>query len=83
MQRCLDWLEEHARAAGYFKKALDLDPNGYYVAAHYGWHYFQVGDYTTARKWFQRSADLYSSNNPIAFAYLKILNETIPGNPRS
>ena len=72
---CLDWIGRHTDAEPYFKKALDLDPNGYYVVAHQGWHAFQVGDYVMAKRWFERSLNLYNVDNPIARAYLQILQQ--------
>ena len=74
---CLDWLDRHDEAEGYFKKANELDPNGFYTSAHMGWHYFQVGDYLAARKWFERSVGLFWHENPISRAYLEILKSKL------
>jgi tetratricopeptide (TPR) repeat protein len=77
---CLDWLERHVEAEVYFKEADRLDPNGFYTAAHVGWHYFQVGDYLRSRTWFERSLAIFWHNNPISRAYLQILKSKIPAN---
>jgi len=79
---CLDWLERHQEAEGYFKKANELDPNWFYTSAHMGWHYFQVGDYVTARKWFQRSLAIFWHENPMSRAYLEILKSKLPENAK-
>jgi O-antigen ligase len=80
---CLDWVGRHADAEPYFAKANALDPNGYYTAAHLGWHYFQVADYPKAQKWFQRSLGLFWADNPISRAYLNILKDKVPEAPKS
>jgi tetratricopeptide (TPR) repeat protein len=80
---CLDWVGRHADAEPYFTKANALDPNGFYTAAHVGWHYFQVADYPTAQKWFQRSLGLFWADNPISRAYLNILKDKLPDPPKS
>lgn len=74
---CLDWMGRHKDAAPYFKKGDELDPNGYYMAAHMGWHYVQVGNYAAARDWFQRSMELYLKDNQIAAAYLQICDRKL------
>jgi O-antigen ligase len=77
---CLDWTEKHKEAEPYFKQADRLDPNGFYTAAHLGWHYFQVGDYQRSRTWFERSLTIFWHDNPISRAYLQILKSKIPEN---
>lgn len=74
---CHDWVGDHTNALAYFEQAHLLDPNGYLTRAHLGWHYFQVKDYTNARKWFADSIALVSdaTRNPIATSYLRILDE--------
>ena len=74
---CLHWLGDHPQAAPYFAAAERLDPNSYNTAAYLGWHYFQLEDYKTAKKWFERSVGLVGDEkrNPIPFAYLKKLRE--------
>ncbi len=42
---CLDWLDRHAEAGPFYRRAESLDPNGYFTVANIGWHYVQVGDY--------------------------------------
>jgi O-antigen ligase len=71
---CLDWLERHDEAAGYFSRAESLDPNGYYTVANIGWHYVQTGDYAAAKPWFERSLQLESDvKNVIAHSYLELV----------
>lgn len=83
---CLDWLDEHEAAAVRFKQAEALDPNNYYVEAHLGWHYFQVEDYATAQRRFERSLALAGNEkmNPMPHEYLKRiadkLKEPAPAN---
>lgn len=72
---CLDWLDQHEEAGPYFKKADELDPNGYFTAANIGWHYVQAGDYAAAREWFDRSIHLEWKNNPIATSYCEIVRQ--------
>jgi len=75
---CLDWLDRHDEAAGYFGRAEELDPNGYYTVANIGWHYFQTGDYAAARSWFVRSLRLESrEENVIARSYLEIVDQKL------
>ena len=70
---CLDWpLERVAEARLYFDRAVLLDPNGYFVAANMGWHFFQAGDYAAAKEWCNRSKLLMWENNPIADSYLQL-----------
>jgi hypothetical protein len=71
---CLDWLDRHDEAWKAFARALELDPNGYFTLAHVGWHYVQVKDYPTAKKWLEQSLRLYSKN-PVARNYLEIVRE--------
>jgi len=75
---CLDWLGRSGEAAPYFEQSLRLDPNNYYVVAHYGWHFFQIGDYTTARQWFTRSTELHHAwKNQIARTYLELIERKL------
>jgi O-antigen ligase len=75
---CLDWLNRHDEAAGYFSRAEELDPNGYYTVANIGWHYFQTGDYAAARTWFVRSLRLEPrEENVIAHSYLEIVDQKL------
>lgn len=69
---CLDWIDRQSEAGFFFSKAEELDPNGYYMVGHIGWHYVQLGDYAAAREWFQRSVSLLFDDNDIAHPYLRI-----------
>ncbi len=73
---CLDFTRHHAEAESVFLKAYELDPNGYFVAAHVGRHYVEAGAYAAARPWLERSLRL-SLTNPIAASYLQIANERL------
>jgi hypothetical protein len=42
-------------AEPHFDRAVELDPRGYYTVMHKGWHFFNVGEYESAKAWFQRS----------------------------
>ena len=67
---CLDWLGRHDEAAAYYDRALSLDPNSYYMRAHMGWHYAQLGDWKNVKLWMERSLELKSDpGNVIAWAY--------------
>lgn len=70
---CLDFTGRHAEAETIFQKADELDPNGYFVAAHVGRHYVEAGEYAAARPWLERSLRL-SQTNPIAASFLQIAN---------
>jgi tetratricopeptide (TPR) repeat protein len=75
---CLDWLERHDEAAGYFSRAEALDPNGYYTIANIGWHYFQTGDYAAAKECFERSLRLEPRDvNVIAHSYSKLVEQKL------
>src|ERR1044071_5280052 len=79
---CLDWLGRHDEAAPYFAKALQCDPNNYYVLAHEGWHFYQTDDLLTARKFFARSLNLYHAwHNPIAAHYLERIDRKLKERP--
>jgi hypothetical protein len=68
---CLDWLGRHDESEPYYSNAESRDPNNYFVVAHIGWHYVQMGDYAAARQWFLRSTKLeHEQENPIAASYL-------------
>jgi tetratricopeptide (TPR) repeat protein len=62
---------------------LELDPNGYYTVAHQGWHYFEMGDYSAAKPWFERSLKLKpaDADNTIATNYLRIINRRLTATP--
>jgi tetratricopeptide (TPR) repeat protein len=73
---CLDFNGRHAEAEPIFLKADELDPNGYFVAAHVGRHYVETAEYAAARPWLERSLSL-SPTNTIAASLLKIANERL------
>jgi O-antigen ligase len=74
---CLDWLGRQSESGPYFNRADELDPNGYYVAAHVGWHYVQLGDYAAARIWFRRSELLEPEGNDIADSYMEVVESRL------
>jgi O-antigen ligase len=74
---CLDWLGNHDEAEGFYSRAEALDPNGYFTVANVGWHYVQLGDYSAARVWLERSIRLEANVNPIAFSYWDIVQERL------
>ena len=78
---CLDWLKQHDKAYSFFRKAQALDPNSYYMDAMLGWHYVQVEDWATAKEWFVKSLSLMGSKNPIAQAYLEIVDKKLAAQP--
>ncbi|HOX02842.1 MAG TPA: O-antigen ligase family protein [Candidatus Paceibacterota bacterium] len=80
---CLDWLGRHEEAGEYFARALSLDPNGYFMAAHQGWHSLQIGDYAKAQSWFERSLELQPYYNHIAVTYLDIVRRRLEENTRN
>jgi len=74
---CLHWLGIHEPAAPLFEKALSLDPDSYYTHAHLGWHYMQKKDWEKAKECFEKSLALNKTHNPIATAYLKIVEQKL------
>jgi tetratricopeptide (TPR) repeat protein len=72
---CLDWLGRHEEAEPYFNRADELDPRGYFTAAHIGWHYMQLENYPAAQAWFERSRRLQPKENPIATTHLELIRE--------
>ncbi len=77
---CLDWLDRHAEAGPFYRRAETLDPNGYYTVAIIGWHYFQTGDYLAAREWLERSLRLEWDDNIIASSYLDRVDQKLAEN---
>lgn len=81
---CLDWIgtadggnqEDSAPA---YKRANELDPNGFATSADIGWHYVQIGDLAAARSWFERSLQLewVKAFNPVAYDYLPIVERKL------
>ena len=74
---CLHWLGKHEEAAFYLKRAYELDHNNYYIVAHVGWHYAQLKDWVSAKKWLERSLLLQGNKNTIATSYLEIVNRKL------
>jgi tetratricopeptide (TPR) repeat protein len=76
---CLDWLKEHEKAAPYFAKARELDPNGSYTIALNGWHKLQLNDLHGAKADFWRSIELlhHEGFNNLAKSYLQIVERRI------
>lgn len=74
---CLDLLGRHTGAAPLFEEAVRRDPNNYYVAAHYGWHFVQTGDYAAAKHWFERSIQIKWWDNPLPYNYLEIVKRKL------
>jgi O-antigen ligase len=70
---CLDWLGRHDEAETHFSRAEELDPNGYFTLANFGWHYVQAGNYAAARPLLQRSFRLQGTGNVIALSYWDIV----------
>jgi O-antigen ligase len=74
---CLDWLGDHERAAPYYEETIRLDPNNHYLANLVGWHYVQMADWPTAKKWFERSLEIKAWGNWTAERYLRIVSEQL------
>ena len=74
---CLDLLERYQESPAYFKRAEELDPNGYFTMAYIGRHYVESGDFAAARSYFERSQRLQWMENPIAESYLEIVNRRL------
>jgi len=73
----LDYQGHHREAEPMFLKADELDPNGYFTAAHVGKHYVDAGEYAAARPWLERSWQLFHPSNSVAEINLKIANERL------
>jgi len=73
----LDFTGQHNEAEPLFLKADELDPNGYFTAAHVGRHYVESGQYATARPWLERSWQLFHPSNDVAEINLKIANDRL------
>ena len=74
---CLDWIDQHAAAAPFFRRALELDPNYWYPRAMMGWHEFQVENFSAARDWMLKSLEVNFANNPLAYTYLGLSEKMI------
>lgn len=77
--RCLDWLGRHDDAEASFKRAGQVDPNGYLTMAYLGWHYFQREQFGQSREWLEKSLALMPDEkvNPIPHSYLKTIAEKL------
>jgi tetratricopeptide (TPR) repeat protein len=80
---CLDWLDRHAEAGAFYRRAESLDPNGYFTVANIGWHYIQAKDYLAAREWLERSLRLEWKENVIASSYLDWVQQKLTENASS
>jgi tetratricopeptide (TPR) repeat protein len=81
---CLDWIKTAETGTkessdAYFKRAMELDPNGSFTVANVGWHYVQTGDLAAGRTWFERSRQLEPSRtaNKMSFEYLPIIEKRL------
>jgi tetratricopeptide (TPR) repeat protein len=74
---CLHHLGQHSEAERYFQRAIRDEPNFYYVVTLMGWHYVQLGDFATAKTWFERSLRLNIVNNRAAQNWLEIVNRKL------
>ena len=52
---CLHWLDRPTEAGPHFDAALGLDPRNYIIQGHVGWHYFQLGEWVEAKRWFEKA----------------------------
>ena len=79
---CLDSFRKYSEAESYFRKSMELDPNNYFIVAHHGWHFFQTGDYSTAKRWFEESRRLSDWRwNLMADTYLRIIESRLKESP--
>jgi len=69
---CLDWLDRRHEAWAYFREAMVIDRNNYWMCATYGWHLVQCQAWYPASRWLAQSIGLQPTNNPMAWAYFKI-----------
>ncbi len=74
---CLDWLERHDEATPWFEEAKRLDGNSYYTHLMFGWHELQRGNYAAAKGHLEKSLELKSWENFLAFNYLKVVEERL------
>lgn len=71
----MDWIGRHDEALQLFNHALSLDPNGSHNLACYAWHFLQIDDYVTARRYLERSWELEHPNNPFTEFYLNLVKK--------
>ena len=76
---CQDWIGQREESLKAYRRANELDPNGFVTSAETGWHYAQTGDYAAARTWFERSIELQwlKAFNPVAYDYLAIVERRL------
>jgi tetratricopeptide (TPR) repeat protein len=75
--RSLDWLGRTNESRAFYDRADELDPNGYWTSAFVGRHYVQIGDYSSARPWLERSLKLQWESNVIATTYVELVNRKL------
>jgi hypothetical protein len=87
----LDFLRRFDEAGTLMKRANELDPNGYYITAHLGWHEVQLAAnaerernyaqarefYTKAKEWFDRSLLIQYDYNDVAIRYEAIVQRKL------
>ena len=56
--KCLHSLDKKLEARSYFEKAVELDPNNYYIVMMLGWHFYDARDFAAAKPWFEKSQRL-------------------------
>lgn len=71
---CLDWLGKFDEADACFGKAVDLDPNNYFVMLKVGLHYQEMRNFAASRPWLERSLRLEGNDNPAAKIHLDLAN---------
>ncbi|MCP5516573.1 MAG: O-antigen ligase family protein [Verrucomicrobiales bacterium] len=76
---CLDWLGEPERATPLFERAVELDPNNHHVVMMRGWHEIQREDYAEARRWLNRSLEIWPWSNFLARRYLLLVERRLAG----
>ena len=82
--RCLDLLRRHNEAGPYFDEANRIDPNHFSTPAWIGLHYFELEEYQTAKRWFEKSLKMEwnEKQNPIAFNHLKLVERKLSESTR-
>jgi O-antigen ligase len=74
---CEHWLGRPETTEDWFQKARALDPHGYFMLAHVGWHYFQLEQYEQARAFLLQSLEQRPNDNPVAETYLEKTEEKL------
>ena len=74
---CLDLLGERRQATRYFLRALELDPNGAFTLTHVGWHYCQLEDWETARRYLEQSAKMGGVDHTTTSIFLQLAKDRI------